>query len=56
VARTLSFKWASKELRRRMPTPTNSKIGKLSRQLWEFGEQVRLESLNGRTALQQDEA
>ena len=56
VARTLSFKRASKELRRRMPTPTNSKIGKLSRQLWEFGEQVRLESLNGRTALQQDEA
>ena len=44
--RVLAFKKKSAELRRRAPAPTTAKAEKLSRQLWEFGEQVRLASLN----------
>ena len=45
AARVLAFKKKSKELKRRVPQPTPAKLAGLSRQLWEFGEQVRLESL-----------
>lgn len=44
-ARILAFKKKSRELKRRVPAPTAAKVDRLSRQLWEFGEQVRLESI-----------
>ena len=47
AARVLAFKKKSAELKRKMSPPTPEKIQKLSRQLWEFGEQVRLESIKG---------
>jgi beta-N-acetylhexosaminidase len=45
VARLLAFKKNSKELKRPAPAPTAAKLGKLSRRLWEFSEQVRLETI-----------
>ena len=51
LARVQRFKRQSKELKRRMSLPTPEKVQKLSLQLWEFGEQVRLEAIPG-----QDEA
>ena len=40
------FKKKSKELKRRTPAPiAGEEFEKLSRQLWEFGEQVRLETI-----------
>ena len=44
-ARVLAFKKRSKELRRSTPLPTAPKVEKLSRQLWEFSEQVRMEAI-----------
>jgi beta-N-acetylhexosaminidase len=46
VARVLAFKKKSKELKRLSPAPTAARLAKLSRQLWEFGEQVRLATIN----------
>ena len=46
AARVLAFKKKSRELNRGTPTPTPAKLERLSRQLWEFSEQVRLETLN----------
>jgi len=46
VARVLTFKKKSKELRRSGSAPTAAKMAKLSRQLWEFSEQVRLATIN----------
>jgi hypothetical protein len=43
VARVLAFKKKSRELKRSASAPTAAKLDKLSRQLWEFSEQVRLE-------------
>lgn len=43
--RVLAFKKGSKELRRRMSLPDETKIQKFSRQTWEFTERVRLESI-----------
>lgn len=43
--RILAFKKKSPELKRRTPAPKEAKVQQLSRQLWEFGEQVRLENL-----------
>jgi beta-N-acetylhexosaminidase len=51
VARVLAFKKNSKELKHAGPAPTAAKLAKLSRQLWEFGEQVRLATIE-----QQDQA
>jgi len=51
VARLLAFKKKSKELKRRAPAPAAAKIEKLSRQMWEFSEQVRLATIR-----QQDQA
>jgi beta-N-acetylhexosaminidase len=45
VARVLAFKKKSKELKRSAPVPTAVTLEKLSRQLWEFNEQVRLETI-----------
>jgi beta-N-acetylhexosaminidase len=45
AARVLAFKKKSAELSRRTQAPTAEKIQKLSRQLWEFGEQVRIETI-----------
>ena len=42
IARMLAFKKKSNELKRRTPPPPAAKLEKLSRQLWEFSEQVRL--------------
>ena len=45
VARVVAFKTKSKELKRPAAAPTAAKLEKLSRQLWEFSEQVRLETI-----------
>ena len=45
VARGLAFKKKSKELKHQAPVPTAARLEKLSRQLWEFSEQVRLETI-----------
>ncbi len=45
AARVLAFKKKSSQLKRVAPQPSPEKIEKLSRALWEFGEQVRLEAL-----------
>src|SRR6266700_3110412 len=45
TAHVLSFKKKSRELRRAAPPPTPAEIEKLSRTLWEFGEQVRIETI-----------
>jgi len=45
VARVLAFKKRSKELKRPGAAPTAAKLERLSRQLWEFSEQVRLETI-----------
>jgi beta-glucosidase-like glycosyl hydrolase len=42
VARVLAFKKHAAELRRSATAPEARKVEKLSRQLWEFSEQVRL--------------
>jgi beta-N-acetylhexosaminidase len=44
--RVAAFKKRSKELKRRSPAPSPEKISRLSTQLWEFSEQVRLQSLS----------
>jgi beta-N-acetylhexosaminidase len=46
VARVLAFKKQSKDMRRTGAAPSPAKIAKLSRQLWEFSEQVRLATIN----------
>jgi beta-N-acetylhexosaminidase len=45
AARVLAFKKKSKELKRKTPSPTDEKVQKLSRQLWEFAEQIRLKTI-----------
>jgi beta-N-acetylhexosaminidase len=45
TARVLAFKKKSRELKRATPPPMPTKIEKLSRTLWEFGEQVRIETI-----------
>jgi beta-N-acetylhexosaminidase len=44
--RVTAFKKKSKELRRRPPAPSPEKVSRLSTQLWEFSEQVRLQALS----------
>lgn len=43
--RVLAFKKKSPAIKGITPAPSAAKLAKLSRQLWEFGEQVRLESI-----------
>ena len=42
----LAFKRKSKEIKHRTSPPTAAKLNRLSRQLWEFSEHVRLETIN----------
>jgi beta-N-acetylhexosaminidase len=44
--RVAAFKKKSPELKRRVPAPAPEKISRLSTQLWEFSEQVRLRALS----------
>ena len=46
AARVRGFKKKSRELRRRIPVPSPEKISRLSTELWEFSEQVRLSGLS----------
>jgi beta-N-acetylhexosaminidase len=46
VARVLAFKKKSRTTMRAVKAPSAASVGKLSRRLWEFGEQVRLENMN----------
>ena len=51
AARVLAFKKkVIRELKRRPPAPTAAKLERLSRQVWEFGEQVRLAKLGAATS------
>jgi beta-N-acetylhexosaminidase len=50
AGRVLGFKKKSAELKRRGQPPTPARIALLSRRLWEFGEQVRLESIERASA------
>lgn len=56
IARVLAFKDKSKELRRHGPAPTTARVEKLSRRLWEFGEQIRLENIRWQNVDGQDRA
>jgi len=56
AARVLAFKKKSRELMRAAPPPTPAKIEKLSRTLWEFGEQVRIEIIKQQNFDQQGRA
>jgi beta-N-acetylhexosaminidase len=51
AARVSAFKKKSKELKRRTPAPAPEKISRLSTQLWEFSEQVRLHALSSVAAV-----
>lgn len=51
ATRIRAFKKKSIELKRKVSAPSAEKIGKLSRQLWEFGEQVRMAKLKAETAV-----
>jgi beta-N-acetylhexosaminidase len=44
--RVLAFKKKSPEIKRATAAPAAEKLAKLSRQLWEFGERVRLSEIN----------
>jgi beta-N-acetylhexosaminidase len=44
--RILAFKKTHRNLSRFPPPPKPETVGRLSRQLWEFAEQVRLETLS----------
>ncbi|MGB6475601.1 MAG: beta-N-acetylhexosaminidase [Candidatus Sulfotelmatobacter sp.] len=46
AARVLAFKKKSRNMLRAGKSPSAASVGKLSRKLWEFGEQVRLENMN----------
>jgi len=46
ASQVLAFKRQSRELRGRERAPSEQKIQGLSRQLWEFGEQVRLKTIS----------
>ena len=45
ATRILKFKKKEKRVKRSMPAPTPAKIEHLTRRLWEFSEQVRLETI-----------
>jgi beta-N-acetylhexosaminidase len=46
AARVLAFKQKWRRMMRSGKPPSAAGVGKLSRKLWEFGEQVRLENMN----------
>ena len=45
AAKVLAFKKKSEELKRRSSAAPIAKVEKISRQLWEFGEEVRMETI-----------
>jgi beta-glucosidase-like glycosyl hydrolase len=45
VERVLAFKKKSSALKRKAPLPSPERLGRLSRQVWEFGEEVQLAKL-----------
>jgi beta-N-acetylhexosaminidase len=45
IARVLAFKKRSFALKKKVKPPTRDKIEKLARELWEFSEQVRLDTI-----------
>ena len=45
AARVMAFKRKSALIRRTVPAPGVEKVRKLTRQLWEFGEQVRIQTI-----------
>ncbi len=55
AARVIAYKKRSSDIRRRTPSPTAAKIERLSRQLRQFNEQVRLESIDRPTSKQENE-
>ena len=46
AARVMAFKKKSRRMLRAGKPPSPASVGKLSRKLWEFSEQVRLENMN----------
>lgn len=56
IRRVLALKKRSKELRRRLLAPNSVKVGKLTRILWEFGEQTRLLKLTTEALSQRSSA
>jgi len=46
IAHVLAFKKKNPQLARWAPPPTNEKVQALSRRLWEFNEQVRLDTIH----------
>jgi beta-N-acetylhexosaminidase len=46
AGRVFSFKKRAKSLGRFQPAPTEAKVARLSRQLWEFAEEVRLAAIS----------
>jgi beta-N-acetylhexosaminidase len=46
IRRVLAFKKKRKQLARWAPSPTPETVQKLTRQLWEFTEQVRLDTIH----------
>lgn len=56
AARVLAFKKKSAELKPVAPQPSPDKIEKLSRALWEFGEQVRLEAIKQQNFVRREQA
>ena len=47
AARVLAFKKKSAKMMRRTKQPSAAAVERLSRRLWEFGEQIRLDTLAG---------
>ena len=54
AARVLAVKKKWRKMMRAGKPPSEARVGKLSRKLWEFGEQVRLEGLSGSESSRQN--
>jgi beta-N-acetylhexosaminidase len=54
IAHVLDFKKKCKQLKRRMSAPVSSRVAGLSRRLWEFSEQVRLQNIDQQALAWQD--
>jgi beta-N-acetylhexosaminidase len=56
VRRVLAFKRRRRELKRNATSPSPAKVEKLARQLWEFGEQIRLEAIPQEDSARREQA
>lgn len=54
IAHVLAFKKKCKLLTRKIPVPASSRVQGLSRRLWEFSEQVRLQNIEQETGAWRD--